>query len=109
MKAGKNKSPLFLLLIGIYYYILIINNMEGKQKIQLTKEDINSIVNECVKRCLTLNEDMTRSQVENQIDDYMNSKEFEKRVHNIAVDVVSEFIENMWLKKSFWKTMIRKK
>ena len=39
----------------------------------------------------------------------MKSREFEKRVHNIAVDVVSEFIENMWLKKSFWKTMIRKK
>jgi len=83
--------------------------MNKNQKIQISEEDVNAMVNECIRRCMFLNEDMTRSQVENQIDDYMKSKEFEKRVHNIAVDVVSEFIENMWLKKSFWKTMIRKK
>ena len=79
------------------------------RKINITEEDINSMVMACLKKILPINEDMTRSQVENQIDDYMKSKEFEKRVHNIAVDVVSEFIENMWLKKSFWKTMIKKK
>lgn len=79
------------------------------QKIEINETDIKFMVSECIKRINTLNEDMTRSQVENQIDDYMKSKEFEKRVHNIAVDVVSEFIENMWLKKSFWKTMIKKK
>ena len=79
------------------------------RKINITEEDINSMVMVCLKKILPINEDMTRSQVENQIDDYMKSKEFEKRVHNIAVDVVSEFIENMWLKKSFWKTMIKKK
>jgi hypothetical protein len=76
---------------------------------EITENDISQMVTECIKRVLTLNEDMTRSQVENQIEDYMKSREFEKRVHNIAVDVVSEFIENMWLKKSFWKTMIKKK
>ena len=76
---------------------------------EITENDISQMVTECIKRALTLNEDMTRSQVENQIEDYMKSREFEKRVHNIAVDVVSEFIENMWLKKSFWKTMIKKK
>lgn len=67
------------------------------------------MVTECIKRIKPINEDMTRSQVENQIEEFMNSKEFEKKVHNLAVDVVSEFIENMWLKKSFWKTMIKKK
>lgn len=79
------------------------------QTIEINENDIKLMVSECIKRINTLNEDMTRSQVENQIEDYMKSKDFEKRVHNIAVDVVSEFIENMWLKKSFWKTMIRKK
>jgi FKBP-type peptidyl-prolyl cis-trans isomerase (trigger factor) len=83
--------------------------MNENQKIQISEEDVNAMVNECIRRCMSINEDMTRSQVENQIDDFMKSKEFEKRVHNIAVDVVSEFIENMWLKKSFWKTMIKKK
>ena len=79
------------------------------QTIEINENDIKLMVSECIKRINTLNEDMTHSQVENQIEDYMKSKDFEKRVHNIAVDVVSEFIENMWLKKSFWKTMIRKK
>ena len=79
------------------------------QTIEINENDIKLMVSECIKRINTLNEDMTRSQVENQIEDYMKIKDFEKRVHNIAVDVVSEFIENMWLKKSFWKTMIRKK
>ncbi len=80
-----------------------------EKKINITENDINQMVMECVKRVMSLNEDMTRSQVENQIEDYTKSKEFEKRVYNIAVDVVSGFIENMWLKKSFWKTMIKKK
>ena len=79
------------------------------QKIEISENDIKYMVSECIHRLNTLNEDMTRSQVETQIEDYMKSREFEKRVHNIAVDVVSEFIENMWLKKSFWKTMIKKK
>ena len=79
------------------------------QTIEINENDIKLMVSECIKRINTLNEDMTRSQVENQIEDYMKSKDFEKRVHNIAVDVVSEFIENMWLKKSFWKTMVKKK
>lgn len=97
---------LFLLFINIYYYILI--NIMNK-KISITENDITAMVNECIKRLVSLNEDMTRAQVENQIEDYMKSREFEKRVHNIAVDVASEFIENMWLKKSFWKTMVKKK
>lgn len=79
------------------------------KKINITENDITAMVNECIKRLASLNEDMTRAQVENQIEDYMKSREFEKRVHNIAVDVASEFIENMWLKKSFWKTMVKKK
>lgn len=80
-----------------------------EQKINISENDIMMMVAECIKRCNALNEDMTRAQVENQIEDFIKSKEFEKRVHNIAVDVASEFIENMWLKKSFWKTMVRKK
>ena len=79
------------------------------KKISITENDITAMVNECIKRLVSLNEDMTRAQVENQIEDYMKSREFEKRVHNIAVDVASEFIEKMWLKKSFWKTMVKKK
>ena len=80
-----------------------------KQNIQLTENDIKQIVAECVKRFYTLNEDLTRGQVDDQIEDFMKTRAFEKRVNNIVVDVIGEFIENMWMKKSFWKTMIRKK
>lgn len=80
-----------------------------KRTINITENDINQIVVECIHRMGVLNEDMTRGQVDSQIEDYMKSKEFEKRVHNVAVDVIAEFLENMWLKKSFWKTMIKKK
>ena len=79
------------------------------QKINITENDIRQIVTECVKRFYSLNEDLTRGQVEDQIEDYMKGRDFEKRVHNIVVDTLGEFIENMWMKKSFWKTMIRKK
>lgn len=80
-----------------------------KRNVQLTENEIRQIISECVKRFYTLNEDLTRGQVDDQIEDFMKTKAFEKRVNNIVVDVIGEFIENMWLKKSFWKTMIKKK
>lgn len=56
-----------------------------------------------------LQEDMTHSQVESAIEDFMKTRSFEKRVNNIVVDTVSDFLESMWTKKSFWKTMLKKK
>jgi hypothetical protein len=83
--------------------------MENIGKICLDEKGVSLMVKECVNRCLAINEDMTRGQVENQIENFIKSKDFEKRIHNIAVDVISEFFENMWLKKSFWKTIVKKK
>lgn len=83
--------------------------------IRITENDVQHIVCECVARTIetmyrnSLTEDMTRGQVEDQIEDYVKSRDFEKRVNNIVVDVLGDFIENMWTKKSFWKTMIKKK
>lgn len=83
--------------------------------IQITENDIQHIVYECVARTIgnmngsSLTEDMTRGQVEDTIEDYVKGRDFEKRVNNIVVDVLGDFIESMWTKKSFWKTMIKKK
>lgn len=83
--------------------------------VTITENDLRHIVLECVARTLasnhedSLTEDMTRGQVDDQIEDYVKGKDFEKRVNNIVVDVLGDFIENMWTKKSFWKTMIKKK
>lgn len=83
-----------------------------KQVVTLTENHINSIVNEVVQKIINdnmLKEDMTRSQVESAIEDFMKTRSFEKRVNNIVVDTVGDFLESMWTKKSFWKTMLKKK
>ena len=84
------------------------------KRVKLTENELKSIVSECVERLLegsdsALTEDMTRGQVEDQIEDYVKGRDFEKRVNNIVVDVLGDFIENMWTKKSFWKTMLKRK
>ena len=83
-----------------------------KKFVKLTDKEIENLVMEAFKECLRssyINEDMTRGQVENEIEEYTKSREFQKRVHNIVVDAFKEFIENMWAKKSFWTTMLKKK
>lgn len=74
-----------------------------KKKINLRTEDIERIVKEVIS------EDLTRGQVRDEIEDYAKSKDFDKRVHNIVVDVFNDLIQNMWTKKSFWTTMLRKR
>ena len=76
--------------------------------VKLTTEDIERMVKQTViNQCL--NEDLTRGQVRDEIEDYAKSKDFDKRVHNIVVDVFNDLIQNMWTKKSFWTTMLRKR
>lgn len=93
--------------------IWILNNPpQESSRMKLTENDIRQIVNEVIKRIGYnghLREDMTRGQVESAFEDFMKDKAFEKRVNNIVVDVVSDFLESMWTKKSFWKTMLKKK
>lgn len=79
-----------------------------KQVIRLTESDIENIVMETI-RDARLDEDLTRNQVRDEIEDYAKSKDFDKRVHNIVVDVFNDLIQNMWTKKSFWTTMLRKR
>ena len=103
------RQPLFL----FWKYLSVIDINEMK-RVKLTENELKSIVSECVERLLegsdsALTEDMTRGQVEDQIEDYVKGRDFEKRVNNIVVDVLGDFIENMWTKKSFWKTMLKRK
>ena len=79
-----------------------------KQVIRLTESDIENIVMETI-RDARLDEDLTRNQVRDEIEDYAKSRDFDKRVHNIVVDVFNDLIQNMWTKKSFWTTMLRKR
>lgn len=56
-----------------------------------------------------INENLTQSQVEDKIEDFIKTKKFEKRVNNIVADVLSDFVESMWSKKAFWKNLIKRK
>lgn len=76
--------------------------------IRLTENDIENLVREAVEEN-RLDEDLTRNQVRDEIEDYAKSREFDKRVHNIVVDVFNDLIQNLWSKKSFWTTMLRKR
>ena len=76
-------------------------------RILLRKSDMAKIVTETISNIL--HENLTRGQMEDAIDDLLKSKEFEKKVNNIVVDTLSDFLEFMWTKKSFWKTMLKKK
>lgn len=77
--------------------------------VKLTVEDIVRIVEETINEVNSVNEDLTRGQVRDEIEDYAKSNDFNKRVHNIVVDVFNDLIQNMWTKKSFWTTMLRKR
>ena len=79
-----------------------------KQVIRLAENDIKIMVMEALREA-SLNEDLTRNQVRDEIEDYAKSRDFDKRVHNIVVDVFNDLIQNMWTKKSFWTTMLRKR
>lgn len=84
--------------------------MGDKTIIKITENDIKNMVKESLRKMkYSLNEELTRSQMESALEDLLKSRDFEKRVNNIVVDTVGDFLESMWTKKSFWKTMLKKK
>jgi hypothetical protein len=86
------------------------NNKMNEYKV-FTITDISNIVKECLIKYNKdiIKEDITRNQLDNALEDLLKSKEFERRVNNIVVDTVGDFLESMWTKKSFWKTMLKRK
>lgn len=84
--------------------------LSNKTIIKITENDIKNMVKESLRKMkYSLNEELTRSQMESALEDLLKSRDFEKRVNNIVVDTVGDFLESMWTKKSFWKTMLKKK
>lgn len=74
---------------------------------RIISEEIAKIQDNQRKR--QINENLTQSQVEDKIEDFIKTKKFEKKVNNIVADVLSDFIESMWTKKAFWKNLIKRK
>ncbi len=84
------------------------NRKKYNQKTQyVTNNQMHNILTESVIKILK--EELTRGQMESALEDLLKSKDFEKKVNHIVIDTLGDFLENMWTKKSFWKTMMKKK
>lgn len=59
-----------------------------------------------------VNEEMSKSEISslinNKIDSNMSSKDFEKKVKEIASSVISELFKILWQRESFWKNSIKR-
>lgn len=60
-----------------------------------------------------INEELTKSEVQsmiaNKIDSKLSSREFDKKISQIAAEVVSELFKVLWQKNGFWKNNVTKK
>ena len=76
---------------------IIVNESQFNQILaeeNLTKADVKKIIKD-------------EPEVGKKIDDYVKSKDFEKKVKSIAADVVKNLYKTLWTKHSFWDTDIR--
>ena len=55
---------------------------------ELTKSDVNSIVN-------------------NKIDSKISSMEFEKKIKEITSSVINDLFKTLWQRNSFWKSGVK--
>lgn len=74
-----------------------------KNKITMVNESaIRKMVNE------ELSKSEIRSLINSRIDDYVDGREFKKKVSSIAADVIDELLTNFWQRKGFWKSMLKR-
>lgn len=70
-----------------------------------------TMVNESVVRRM-VNEELSKSEVRSlinsRIEDYMDGRDFKKKVSSIAADVIDELLTNFWQRKGFWKSMLKR-
>jgi hypothetical protein len=59
-----------------------------------------------------INENITKTDVnsiiQTKINDFVKSKELEKRVRELTSDVISELLKTLWQRDNMWKSSIRK-
>lgn len=65
-----------------------------------------SVIREMINEELTKNE--VRSLINQRINDYIDGREFKKKVSSIAADVIDELLTNFWQRKGFWKSMLKR-
>lgn len=48
-----------------------------------------------------------RSTVDSKVDDYVKSRQFKKKVREVAVEVLNDFFGEMWRKRNFWQSGLK--
>lgn len=49
-----------------------------------------------------------RAMINSELDDYTKNAKLKKAVKNIAADVLEEFLDSLWKRRSFWKGTINR-
>lgn len=49
-----------------------------------------------------------RAMISSELDDYTKNAKLKKAVKNIAADVLEEFLDSLWKRRSFWKGTINR-
>lgn len=59
-----------------------------------------------------LNEEMTKTEITNivmtKLNGFINDRKLEKKIKQVAADVIDELFKTLWQKRSYWKNDIRK-
>ena len=63
-----------------------------------------------VKRILheELSRSDVRAMINSELDDYSKNEKFKKAVRNLTADVLEDFLDNLWKRKSYWKGTIKR-
>jgi dephospho-CoA kinase len=73
-----------------------------KRTKRLTEEKVFQIINE------EMSKSEISSLIASKIDSNMSSKDFEKKVKELAASVISELFKILWQRNSFWKDSVKR-
>lgn len=68
----------------------------------MTQNNLKRVINE------ELSKPEVVSMIKQKLSDNLSSKDFEKKVKDIAVSVMEEFFKVLWQRKSIWKDGIKR-
>lgn len=68
----------------------------------VNEEEIRNILKE------ELTKGEVRSMIASELDDYTKNEKLKKLIKNMTADVLEDFLDSLWRRKSFWKGTIKR-
>ena len=65
-----------------------------------------SLIRDILKEELTKGE--VRAMIASELDDYTKNEKLKKTIKNLTADVLEDFLDSLWRRKSFWKGTIKR-